>query len=72
MELVLSDDDARTLRDLLRDHVRELQLEVARTEARDFRHILVLRRDLIERLLARLDRELPDESRTGGPPVSMT
>ena len=56
MELVLT-DDARTLRNLLSDHLRELRLEVARTEAKDFRHLLVLRQNLVERLLAQLGRE---------------
>ncbi len=54
MELTLSDDDARILRDLLNDHLQELRREIARTDAKDFRHVLVLRQELIERLLARL------------------
>lgn len=58
MELILNDDDARTLRDFLRDHLHDLQLEVARTEAKDFRHILLARQELIERLLALLEREV--------------
>jgi hypothetical protein len=56
MELTLSDEDARTLHDVLRDHLQELRREVARTEAKDFRHGLVLRQELVERLLAQLER----------------
>lgn len=58
MQLTLSNDDARILRDFLRDHFHDLQIEVARTEAKDFRHALVARQDLIERLLAQLDQEV--------------
>jgi hypothetical protein len=59
MQLSLSDEDARTLRDLLSDHLRDLRLEVARTEAKDFRHVMLLRQELVERLLAQLEREVP-------------
>jgi hypothetical protein len=59
MVLTLTDNDARTLRDFLRDHMDALKFEVARTEAKDFRHTLLARQDLIERLLALLDREVP-------------
>ena len=59
MELTLSDEDARTLHDLLSDHLPELRLEVARTEAKAFRHRLVLRQELIERLLTQLGQRLP-------------
>jgi len=59
MVLTLTDNDARTLRDFLRDHMGALKFEVARTEAKDFRHTLLARQDLIERLLALLDREVP-------------
>jgi hypothetical protein len=45
MELILSDEDARTLRDLLSNHLRDLRLEVARTEAKDFRHVMLLRQE---------------------------
>jgi hypothetical protein len=54
MHLDLSDDDVRILRDLLHDHLGDLRREVARTEARAFRHELVLRLELVERLLAQL------------------
>ncbi len=56
MELIINDDDARTLHDLLSDHLRELRLEVARTEAKDFRHAMLLRQELVERLLVQLER----------------
>ena len=62
MELILSDDDARTLRDLLSDHLRELRREVARTEAKDFRHALLLRQELVERLVAHLEKEVQGDS----------
>ena len=59
MELIFSDDDARTLRDVLSDHLRDLRLEVARTEAKDFRHVMLLRQELVERVLAQIEREVP-------------
>jgi hypothetical protein len=59
MQLSLSDDDVRTLHDLLHDHLRELRLEVARTEVKDFRHALLQRQDLVERLITQLERETP-------------
>lgn len=58
MELILTDDEARTLRDFLRDHLQGLQFEVARTEAKNLRHTLLARQELVERLLASLDREM--------------
>jgi hypothetical protein len=56
VQLTLTDDEARTLKDLLRDYLPELKREVARTEAHDFRHLLVGRLDLCERLIAELQR----------------
>jgi hypothetical protein len=58
MELTLTEDDARTLRDFLRDHLPDLRFEVARTEVKSLRHILLVRQELIERILALLDREV--------------
>lgn len=54
MELKLTDEEARTLRELLQNYLPDLKREVARTDAHDFRHQLVARQDLCERLIARL------------------
>jgi hypothetical protein len=58
MELILTEDEASTLRDFLHDHLHELQFEVARTEVKALRHTLRIRQDLIERLLEQLDRQV--------------
>jgi hypothetical protein len=58
MLLTLSDKDARTLRDFLRDRLQDLRFEVARTEVRSLRHALLERQDLVERLVVLLDREV--------------
>jgi hypothetical protein len=58
MRIDLTDDEARTLGALLRDYLPSLRFEVARTDQRDFRHELVKRQDLCERLLESLD-EVP-------------
>jgi hypothetical protein len=57
MQLHLSDDEAVLLRELLADYLPELRREVARTEKRDFRHLLVQRQDLVERLIEQLTRQ---------------
>lgn len=54
MLLNLSDHDTSTLRELLADYLPELRMEVARTERREYRHRLVDRQDLVERLLDQL------------------
>ena len=56
LQLDLTDDEAHTLRALLHDYLPELRREVARTDARDFRHEMVKRQDLCERLLAQLEK----------------
>jgi hypothetical protein len=56
MQLSLNEEEARTLRELLHDYLPELRMEVARTDARDFRHELIKRQDLCERLLDDLER----------------
>lgn len=54
MPLLLPDEDAVLLRDLLADYLPSLKREVARTEQHALRHQLVLRQELVERLLDRL------------------
>jgi hypothetical protein len=56
MRLELTPDEVKTLRALLHDYLPDLRREVARTEAHDFRHELVKRQDLCERLLADLGK----------------
>lgn len=55
MQLELTDEEALTLHDLLRDTLPDLRREVARTDKHDFRHALVERQELCERLVARLE-----------------
>lgn len=54
MQLHLTDQEAHDLHDLLHDYLPALRREVARTDAKEFRHLLVQRLDLAERLLVDL------------------
>ena len=54
MQIELTSEEARTLHELLQAYLPELRREVARTEEREFRHSLVERQELCERLLALL------------------
>src|SRR5262245_151958 len=54
MTITLSDEDVQTLRGLLEDRLPALEFEVARTDARDMRHLLIKRQELCERLLDQL------------------
>jgi hypothetical protein len=56
MQLDLTLEEAHILRLLLHDYLPELKREVARTEAREFRHEMVKRQNLCERLLGLLDQ----------------
>jgi hypothetical protein len=51
MNIQLTDEEARTLRDMLEEFLPELKFEAARTESRELRHILVQRQSLVERLV---------------------
>jgi hypothetical protein len=58
MQLQLTDQEAYDLHDLLHDYLPALQREVARTDAKVFRHVLVQRLDLAERILNELSTEV--------------
>jgi hypothetical protein len=67
MQLNLTNDEARMLRDVLHTYLPGLRREAAGTElaARELRHELALRETLCERLLAELEREVGQPA--GGP-----
>jgi hypothetical protein len=54
MDLTLTERETEILRDILENHLPELRREVARTEQQELRRAIAERRDLVERLLARL------------------
>ena len=56
VQIILSEPEVQTFRDLLHDYLPELKREVARTESHEFRHLLVARQELCERLLRELQR----------------
>jgi len=58
MTITLTDDEVSTLQGLLQDRLPALEFEVARTDAKDVRHILVKRQELCERLLNELNEAL--------------
>lgn len=58
MNLTLTTDEAQTLSDLLHDYLADLKREVAHTDAKAFRHLLVKRQELSERLLDDIQRAL--------------
>ena len=57
MDIQLTDEEARTLRDMLEEFLPELKFEAARTEEQPLRHILYEREALVERLVDRLPRD---------------
>ncbi|HTI41110.1 MAG TPA: hypothetical protein VL693_04720 [Vicinamibacterales bacterium] len=61
MHVDLNADEAAMLKALLNDCIPDLKREIARTDNHRFRHELVQREELCERLIARLDS---DASRT--------
>jgi hypothetical protein len=54
MVLELKDQEARILHDMLEDYLPTLRMETARTHVKDLRHELVLRQELVERLIGQL------------------
>jgi hypothetical protein len=54
MTIQLTDDEAKTLREMLEEFLPELKYEAARTESRELRHILFERQAVVERLVERL------------------
>ena len=55
MHVDMTADEAATLKGLLSDCIPDLKREIARTDNHQFRHELVLREELCERLISRLD-----------------
>jgi hypothetical protein len=66
MHVDLTTEEAATLKGLLRDCIPDLKREIARADDRHFRHQLVQREELCERLISRLDS---DVSRTSSAPA---
>jgi len=63
MHLDLTADESRVLYDMLSNHLPELRMEVARTDSHEYRHRLVERLNLCEKLLDQLaDGPVPDAS----------
>jgi len=64
MQITLTDQEARELHDLLHDYLPALRREVARTDSKEFRHMLVERLDLAERLLLEVSVEVSTHATT--------
>jgi hypothetical protein len=54
MNVQLNSDEVQILREMLHDYLPGLRFEVARTDAAEMRHALVLRQTLCERLIDEL------------------
>ena len=66
MHVDLTAEEAATLKGLLTDCIPDLKREIARADDRRFRHQLVQREELCERLITRLDS---DAVRTSSAPA---
>jgi hypothetical protein len=51
MNVQLSDDEVQTLQAMLHDYLPGLKFEVARTDEKEIRHVLIKRQTLCERLI---------------------
>lgn len=59
MNLTLTEHESDVLRGFLQDYLPDLRREVARTEQREMRHMLVERQELVERVLGQLGPGVP-------------
>lgn len=59
MNLTLTEHESDVLRGFLQDYLPELRREVARTEQRELRRMLIERQELVERVLAQLGPAIP-------------
>jgi len=50
----LTTEEAEVLRDILQHNLKEMDVEVFRTDTHDFKEMLRHRRDVIQRMLGRL------------------
>lgn len=57
MTLELTSEEVQILRDIISDYLVSVRREASRTEQRDMRHDLVLRQELCEKLIPRLEVE---------------
>lgn len=57
MRIDLTEREAAILREALASYLPELRMEIARTEAKEYRHGLFDREQLFERLLAEIERD---------------
>jgi hypothetical protein len=57
MHVDLTTEEAAALKELLTDCIPDLKREIARTDNHQFRHELVQREELCERLITRLDSD---------------
>ena len=57
MQIEMNETELHTLRQVLEDYLPQLRLEVARTEAHEFRHELLKRLEVCEHLLDLLRHE---------------
>ena len=60
VELSLSDEDARLLRDLLEQVISDMSPEIADTDNPAFRRELISRRVALRRLLDTFDGQIPE------------
>lgn len=55
----LTNEEAEVLRELLRHHVAEMDVEVGRTDTWDFKMMLKHRREVLEKTLSKLEQPVP-------------